>query len=206
MRTTEPSTTSAQRPARSKAAASPYGKAPAQQLPYASIAARLKAFVVDGLLLGFILITLHKLLTPASGNTTLQPWLTIGLGCLLVPLYFALMEGSPYKASLGKKGNALRVTTPEGAPVGWGRAWARNLLKLLSTLPALAGFALALFSPQRQTLHDRLAGTVVLHQPRRQGQPPGSPAALPYAHGFDDGPGGGLGGGGDAGGGGADGA
>lgn len=109
--------------------------------------------------------------------------------------YFTWCEGGPRQATLGMRALGLQVRTTDGSPVGRPRALLRTVVKLLPfeinhlvmLLPvplflvpdsprvwlfAIVYALLALYlglafaSPRRQSLHDRVAGTVVVRVPR----------------------------------------
>jgi len=82
----------------------------------------------------------------------------------LVPiwLYFSVLESSARQATLGKMAMRLIVTDVAGEQVSFARATKRHWAKLLSAIPLGIGFVLAEFSPKKQTLHDLIAGTVVV--------------------------------------------
>jgi uncharacterized RDD family membrane protein YckC len=80
-------------------------------------------------------------------------------------LYHALMECSPWQATVGKKALGLVVTDLDGRRVGFGRATGRHFGKMLSNLiPALIGYIMAGFTEKKQALHDMLAGCLVLRR------------------------------------------
>lgn len=81
----------------------------------------------------------------------------------LVPIvYFTLAEGGSRQASLGKRALGLKVSDLGGARVSWGRALARQLLKLLGLTLSGFGYLIALLTARRQALHDLLGGTLVV--------------------------------------------
>jgi uncharacterized RDD family membrane protein YckC/Tfp pilus assembly major pilin PilA len=84
-------------------------------------------------------------------------------------LYCALLESSSLQATLGKRALGIKVTNRRGERIGFGRAAARFVAKLLSVLTMLVGYLLAAVTPRRQALHDLLAGTLVTFDdtPRR---------------------------------------
>lgn len=59
-------------------------------------------------------------------------------------------------------------TDLEGRRLGFLRATGRHVASFLSYYGALLGFLMLFFNERRQTLHDRISGTVILR--RRQGQ------------------------------------
>jgi uncharacterized RDD family membrane protein YckC len=80
-------------------------------------------------------------------------------------LYHALMECSPWQATVGKKALGLVVTDLAGQRVGFGRATGRHFGKMLTNLiPALIGYIMAGFTEKKQALHDMLAGCLVLRR------------------------------------------
>ncbi len=77
--------------------------------------------------------------------------------------YFAALEASALRATLGKLVVGVKVTTLDGQRIGLGQATARLLAKFGLSLPPLGlGFVLAGVDARRQGLHDRVAGTLVV--------------------------------------------
>lgn len=80
-------------------------------------------------------------------------------------LYLAmviLFEGVLFRGtSPGKLLMGLRVSVTNGERPGFIRAFVRNVSKIISILPALAGVLMALFSKRRQMLHDVITGSYV---------------------------------------------
>ncbi len=81
-----------------------------------------------------------------------------GLGAL----YFIGFEASPWQASPGKRWLGLRVTDGQGARPGALRVVVRVLAGSLSWASLNLGHALAAWTPNKQALHDLVAGTQVL--------------------------------------------
>lgn len=95
-------------------------------------------------------------------------WLPVVCAALLMlsaVVYQALML-SARGQTLGKMALSVKVVTRQGGNIRPGQAWARVLSDLV-----MGGFfyplglidALLIFSRRRRTLHDRLAGTVVVN-------------------------------------------
>ena len=78
-------------------------------------------------------------------------------------LNFIVLEGTQ-GATLGKMLLGLRVVKVNGSPIGLLEALIRNVLRAIDALPIgyLLGGLLALSSPLKQRLGDRLAQTVVI--------------------------------------------
>ena len=87
------------------------------------------------------------------------------LSLVAAALYFIiviLFEGVLLRGtSPGKLLMGLRVSGTGGEAPGLIRAFVRNVSKIISILPALAGVIMALFSKRRQMLHDVITGSYV---------------------------------------------
>jgi uncharacterized RDD family membrane protein YckC len=66
-----------------------------------------------------------------------------------------------FQATLGKRALRLRVVQMDGEPISFGRASARFFAKVLSSV-LLVGFIMAAFTENKQALHDRIAGCLVI--------------------------------------------
>lgn len=88
----------------------------------------------------------------------------IAVALLIGWAYRAGMESSSYQATLGKMAMRLKVTDTEGLRLSIGRATARQFAKLLSLFSLGIGYLMAGFDEQKQALHDRIAGTLVLYR------------------------------------------
>ncbi len=94
-------------------------------------------------------------------DTLVRPPLSIAA----IVIYFVMMvlaEGLLMRgASPGKILMGLRVSGVDGERMDLNRASIRNLSKVVSVAPLLAGVVMALFSKRRQMLHDQFAGAYV---------------------------------------------
>ncbi len=115
-------------------------------------------------------------------------------------LYFTFSESSGRQASLGKRLFSLRVTDAREARISPARAFLRTLLKLLPwelthlslllptpiltdpnpqprlglilVYPLLGLYMLSMiFTPRKRSIHDLLAGTLVLQDAKKEKQP-----------------------------------
>ena len=84
-------------------------------------------------------------------------------------LYCSLLESSRRQATLGKIALGLKVTGLHGERIGFGRAVARFVARLLSVLTLCLGYLSIVVTKRRQGLHDLIAGTLVAYDatPRR---------------------------------------
>ncbi len=78
-------------------------------------------------------------------------------------LYQGLMIGLWHGQTLGKRACGLRVISADGRHATLGQAFGRALAKILSVLTVMIGYLMAPFDRQKRTLHDRMAGTLVVH-------------------------------------------
>ncbi len=97
---------------------------------------------------------------------------SFGVGLLLIS-WFALewlvpawCEAEWGGSTPGKKALGLRVLGDDGAPIGWGAALSRNLLRFADFLPFLylGGLLAMLCSSQFKRLGDHVAGTLVVYE------------------------------------------
>ena len=133
---------------------------------YAGFWLRLAAFLLDSLLIAFVL-TFAVLVYEAFQHQDLDGFVDVvvkvgAVNTWLSWAYFALMESSPAQATLGKLALGVYVTDQNGDPISFIRASWRYWAKLLSTWTLMIGWLLAAFTPRKRALHDVLAGTLVL--------------------------------------------
>ena len=81
---------------------------------------------------------------------------------LLPAVYFAGMESSSWRATLGKRALGIQVTDVGGRRIFFARAIGRYFAKVISSLAFCIGFLMAAFTEKKQALHDILAGTLVV--------------------------------------------
>ena len=143
---------------------------------------RITAFIVDGTLVGAVLavyVGLAAALIAPHGVPTTQLSGIDGvmarvhqLHAVLAPcVALALVLGLVYTAAFallwdgrtpGRRLLGIRLVDRTGLAPAPGRAIARAVLALVSFVPFLAGFWLALFDRRGQTLHDKLTQTFVV--------------------------------------------
>lgn len=76
--------------------------------------------------------------------------------------YYALMQSSSRQATLGQLALGLRVTDVEGRRISFARASGRHFARVLTSLTLGIGYIMVLFTARKQTLHDLVAGTLVV--------------------------------------------
>ena len=169
-------------PAATAAAVSPHWLPPVTRA-YAGFWLRFVAYLIDGILLGAVVMAIGIPLGVLSGlggflrsirpdhppdaaflaalMSSIALWFVLAF--LGGWLYFAYFESSEWQATLGKKALNLVVTDMEGNRVSFGRASGRYFGKLISgKLTMGVGYVLAGFTERKQALHDMIASCLVL--------------------------------------------
>lgn len=124
-----------------------------QRAKYASLGKRFLAMLIDA----FILVLVERFFAMFMGHK-LGSVLTffIGMG------YFTILETSTSQASFGKVALGLRVCDTDGRTISTTKAVLRYFMKYISTSLFLIGCIMAAFSDKKQSLHDLVAGTLVV--------------------------------------------
>ncbi len=125
---------------------------------------RLAALFYDSLLVGALLIIASFAYLPLAGGDAVAPgdWL-YRLYLLALAYLFFVGFWTHDGRTLGLLAWRLRIVDAHGRPPSLARASARFALALLSWLPAGAGYLWSLLDGERRTLHDRWAGTWLIH-------------------------------------------
>jgi uncharacterized RDD family membrane protein YckC len=122
--------------------------------PRASFFRRLVALLLDGIVLGIVEGIVRALLGQSLGAA---------VAVVLGIAYYTYFEGSPSGQTVGKRALGIRVVDLDGGgPIGYMRALFRWLGRILSTIVFLLGYFWMLWDPEKQTWHDKIAGSVVV--------------------------------------------
>ena len=145
-------------------------------LEYAGPGWQFLAFVIDAIVLAIC----GSILGIVIGNG-LNPLFMDYRGQGLVGLapqwlYFAGLESSSMRGTLGKRACGLIVVDMEGRRLTFLRATARYFSKILSALVLFVGYLMIAFTQRRQGMHDLIASTVVLKELRPVVGAPSRPA------------------------------
>jgi uncharacterized RDD family membrane protein YckC len=131
---------------------------------------RVASSTVDGLIFAFPSAILRVLAGLPMG-LTLRPLddrdmgraLMVSLLCWVGSwLYCALLESSGAQGTLGQQLLGLQVTDLSGRRISFGRASGRFFSQLLTLLICGVGYLFNLWTSRRQTLHDMIAGCVLV--------------------------------------------
>lgn len=135
---------------------------------YASFGRRAAAELIDWIVcwFGSMAITFAIIFTEnyLEPNDSILFYLIYTLPLLFYALYHILFWSSKWQATLGMRSVGIIITSKAGYRLGLGRATIRFFARWLSYFTALFGFLMALFNQKKQTLHDKIAGTVVVHR------------------------------------------
>ena len=165
------------------------------RLKLAEVSERATAFFIDaaiiiGVLVGMTLLSFLTLITTGIGSVQITVIIWMLASFFLRNFYFMTFELTPRGATPGKRAMGLRVATRNGEPLGFDAIFARNAMREIELfLPmsfifaygreagpwaALAGTiwcAIFVFFPffnrDRLRVGDFVAGTWVIHAPRR---------------------------------------
>ena len=134
---------------------------PVQTTEYGGFGARFVAVLIDGIILIIACLVIRIPLRIMMGNI-LGSLVMIPIQMAAGIAYEAYFLSSPKQATIGKQAMGLIVTDINGAPIDMGKAALRAVGKIISGIILFIGYIMAAFTPQKQALHDMIAGTLVL--------------------------------------------
>jgi len=113
---------------------------------------RFAAALIDGILLGIVSGILRAILGGAGG----------GLGLLIDIAYFTYFHGSTGQTP-GNAALSIRIVDKDtGRPIGYGRAFVRWLVSIVSAIVFVLGYLWMLWDGEKQCWHDKAANDVVI--------------------------------------------
>ncbi len=122
--------------------------------PRAGFWRRFAGALIDGILVGIVGGILQAALGRGAGY---------GVGTLVGLVYFTVMIGSARGQTVGQMALGIRVIDfNTGGPIGYGRAFIRWLVAILSALALLIGYLWMLWDKEKQCWHDKAANDVVV--------------------------------------------
>ena len=128
----------------------------AQSGPRAGFWVRLAAAILDAV----VLIVPFAIIIAVFPDAVGVAYVALLAGQLV---YYIALEGSPSGQTLGKKAVGIRVyDLKQGGQIGYGRAFVRYLGRLPSSFVLYLGYLWMLWDGEKQTWHDKLAGSVVV--------------------------------------------
>ena len=168
--------TTAPAPAPPVAAPPPAAPPAGRATQYANFGQRLLAFILDSILAAIIAGMIGAMLglmaglggavTGADDSAVSDVVDLLGLlaGTAAGWLYEALLVSSSYQATLGKMALGIVVTDMQGRRISFLRATGRYFGKIVSGMLIMIGYLMQPFTEKRQTLHDIMAGCLVLRK------------------------------------------
>jgi uncharacterized RDD family membrane protein YckC len=122
--------------------------------PRAGFWRRVGALALDALVIIFAYVPLAAAFGSDAGSD---------LGLVFSIAYFTLLEGGATGQTLGKRALGIRVIDlARGGPIGPGRAFIRLVGRIVSWIPLYLGYLWMLWDTEKQTWHDKMAGSVVV--------------------------------------------
>ncbi len=122
--------------------------------PRASFGVRFVAALVDFILLGVVGWIIRLIVGEVVGGLV---GLVVGIA------YYVYLEGSASGQTVGKRALGIRVLDIRtSGRIDYTKAFIRYIGRYLSGIPCLLGYFWMLWDSEKQTWHDKIAGTVVV--------------------------------------------
>ena len=131
----------------------------AANLYIATAGQRILAGLIDSCIL---LIPIEIVSTVLSVPTLGASYLLNFAAPVMNALYCALTFQSALQGTIGMKLLGLKAVNYNGGPPTPGQCWGRAIASILSAYAYGIGYLILFFTPRRQTLHDLIAGTLVI--------------------------------------------
>jgi uncharacterized RDD family membrane protein YckC len=146
---------------------------------YAGLVTRAIAFAVDAAVIDGVALLVVAIVALASTvlyipDNAKNVLLVVGAGAYVIwgAGYFVAFWATSGR-TLGNRVMYIRVASPEGGKLGYRRSAQRFVGLVLAVLPLGLGLVPILVSDRRRGLQDRLANSVVVHDPERREPRPG---------------------------------
>jgi uncharacterized RDD family membrane protein YckC len=148
------------------------------ELRYAGFGVRFGAKIIDSIILGVgamvVLVPLMFFVQSrgaAGGSTEAAEMLALGVQVVFQIVWVAISAVytifflGKYGATPGKMACKIKVVTPDGGPLTYGRACGRFFGDMLSAIICYIGYLMVAFDKEeRRALHDRICNTRVIHR------------------------------------------
>jgi uncharacterized RDD family membrane protein YckC len=146
---------------------------------YAGFWPRLGGWLIDQLIIAIPFNIVTDLLVPYNQPTVITTadagnnvhihwhgdWLTLGLlllaSTITTWLYSSILQSSSRQATVGQGALGLVITDLDGNRISFARASGRYLATFLTSLTLGIGYLMVIWTKRKQTLQDKIAGTVV---------------------------------------------
>lgn len=141
-------------------------------MEYGGFWIRVAAKILDSIILGipfFILamfwgfsMASRRNSAAAATTTSLILQIVFQVGFMGLSILYQTFFLARYGATPGKMVAKLRVVSPEGQKIGYGRAFGRACAEMLSGLICYIGYIMVAFDDEKRSLHDRICNTRVI--------------------------------------------
>lgn len=121
---------------------------------YAGFWRRFVALLIDGIIIGIVSIPFRTSIEAGNGVRVVY-----GPSTPLMFLYAWLMLAYAKGQTIGKMALGIRITNPDGRPLGVGQAAARQGMAIVSGIAFGLGYLWAAWDPEKRTWHDMVANT-----------------------------------------------
>jgi uncharacterized RDD family membrane protein YckC len=138
------------------------GAAVAGSLDYAGFGKRFGAKFIDTILIYAINFGFAFLVGMVAGD---DPSIALVAGVLNMVIAFGypIFFLGKWGQTLGKMAVGVKVVSPDGEPIGYGRAAGRVLAEIVTGFTIGIGYLMVLWDDERRSLHDRIASTRVVN-------------------------------------------
>ncbi len=137
------------------------GGGPGPSGPRAGFWIRFGAYLLDGIIVGIaavILIIIAAVIDSPALMVLMLIVVTIGSIA-----YYVVFDGGPKGATPGKSICGIRIVDINGGgSIGYGRAFIRYLMRIVSGIPFNLGYFWMIWDPEKQCWHDKVAKDVVV--------------------------------------------
>ena len=145
------------------------------KIEYAGFWKRFSASVIDAVVIVFFTVPILYLINSLASNSYfgggygryeesfMMSYYAWSFYLLIIRwAYYAGMECSPFKGTIGKIAVGIYVTDTAGNNITFGQATGRFFGKMISGLTLYIGFMMAGFTDKKQALHDMMSNCLVL--------------------------------------------
>jgi uncharacterized RDD family membrane protein YckC len=153
---------------------------------YVGLVTRAIAFAIDSAVINGVavvvvaIVALASLILPIPKDVKTVLIAIGGAGYILWTAGYFVSFWATDGRTLGNRVMYIRVVPADGGKLGYGRAVRRLVGLVLAVLPLFLGLAGILLNERRRGFADRVANTVVVHDPERREPNPGTARRLAH--------------------------